>query len=324
MIPIIQNTKIDMGIVKSGESLICVLMIDKLLTREEIINNSYKYCEQIIKYLDEKMNKVAIIFPSSNKELDCECLFLQYIPELNIFDTNGNCGNAVVASAVYYMNRKYLGNIKSLMIENINTNKRIELSIKKTIGDVFDVEVTLFDPEGTITPKPLPTGNIIDKIYVNNKEYGTSIVDAGNPYIFIERSQLELSMSEFKDPNLPIYEEFKLLRQKAKHLIGLNKESVFPKFAIVNSMELDNSIEARMITVPTWHKTFAITGLACLIKAALIPGTVVNRNIKMKNNEEVSVYCPNNRKMKVRYRSIHQKISTISLSQTVRLKGELK
>ncbi|AUJ61250.1 MULTISPECIES: PrpF domain-containing protein [Bacillus amyloliquefaciens group] len=317
------SNKIIKGIVKSGESLICVLMVDKLLIKEKLVQNSYEYCNQIIEHLGGKVNKVAIIYPSLKKDLDCECLFLQYIPQLNSFDISGNCGNAIVAAAVYYMNKKQTRNIEALIVENINTNKRIKVMLQNFAEDFFEVEVTFFDPEGSITSTSLPTGNIIDKIHVNNKEYLASIVDTGNPYIFIERSQLDLSISEFKDPNLKIYREFELIRHKAKCLIGLNENSVFPKFSIVNKVAMNNSIEARMISVPTWHKAFALTGLACLIKAVLISGSVVNQNISIDDaSKEITVYFINKKKMKVKYQCINQNISTICISQTVKvLKG---
>ncbi|HDR4766536.1 MULTISPECIES: PrpF domain-containing protein [Bacillus cereus group] len=320
------NSPSKFGIIQSGNSKVIVCLIENF--NSEIFSELYSYFlihikDRIKKYLGTNISKVALVTEHPNKIVNLQSLFLQYIPEKGIFDINGNCGNAMIAATIFY-NLKINGNrLAYYSVINMNTNKKHIISINRKSGHTLETEISFEQPQGSITKTLLPTGNLVDIVTVNERNYKVSIVDAGNPYVFIDKEQLLLSESLFRSVDLPLSREYELIRKEAQNLIKINADSVFPKFSIISQSKEANSINARMISVADWHKSFALTGLVCLSTAAMIRGTVVNQNVKLVDDKNLFVNTINRKKIEIKRLNRNIFTSSLSITQTVIIKEEL-
>jgi len=320
------NSPSKFGIIQSGNSKVIVCLIENF--NSEIFSELYSYFlihikDRIKKYLGTNISKVALVTEHPNKIVNLQSLFLQYIPEKGIFDINGNCGNAMIAATIFY-NLKMNGNrLAYYSVINMNTNKKHIISINRKSGHTLETEISFEQPQGSITKTLLPTGNLVDIVTVNERNYKVSIVDAGNPYVFIDKEQLLLSESLFRSVDLPLSREYELIRKEAQNLIKINADSVFPKFSIISQSKEANSINARMISVADWHKSFALTGLVCLSTAAMIRGTVVNQNVKLVDDKNLFVNTINRKKIEIKRLNRNIFTSSLSITQTVIIKEEL-
>ncbi|MHA4096144.1 PrpF domain-containing protein [Bacillus cereus] len=320
------NSPSKFGIIQSGNSKVIVCLIENF--NSEIFSELYSYFlihikDRIKKYLGTNISKVALVTEHPNKIVNLQSLFLQYIPEKGIFDINGNCGNAMIAATIFY-NLKINGNrLAYYSVINMNTNKKHIISINRKSGHTLETEISFEQPQGSITKTLLPTGNLVDIVTVNERNYKVSIVDAGNPYVFINKEQLLLSESLFRSVDLPLSREYELIRKEAQNLIKINADSVFPKFSIISQSKEANSINARMISVADWHKSFALTGLVCLSTAAMIRGTVVNQNVKLVDDKNLFVNTINRKKIEIKRLNRNIFTSSLSITQTVIIKEEL-
>ncbi|EJP85274.1 PrpF domain-containing protein [Bacillus cereus] len=314
------------GIIQSGNSKVIVCFIENF--NRNIFSDLYSYFlihikDRVKKFLSTNISKVALVTENPSEIANLQSLFLQYIPEKGIFDIRGNCGNAMIAATIFY-NLKMNGNrLAHYSVINLNTKKKHIISIKRKRGHTLETEILFEQPQGSITNTLLPTGNLVDIVTVNERDYKVSIVDAGNPYVFIDKEQLLLSESSFGNVDLSLISEYELIRKEAQKLIKINTDSVFPKFSIVSQSKERNAINARMISVAAWHKSFALTGLVCLTTAAMIRGTIVNQNIKFVDNKSFFVNTIDRKKFEIKRLNKNIFTTSLSITQTVIIKEEL-
>jgi 2-methylaconitate cis-trans-isomerase PrpF len=216
----------------------------------------------------------------------------------------------------------------TLRILQVNTNKLIIAQIPVK-DDLYDEEggyaidgvpgtggkITLrfVDPGGSVTHRLLPTGNARDILEVPDigKIY-VSIVDAGNPVIFARASDLGLKGTEINeiDDSVEFKHKLEAVRSRGAVLIGLasspeeasNKSQDVPKIAIVSAPQAYETISgqviykhnidllARIMSMGTLHKAYAVTGAICTAGAAKIDGTVVNEVLSPGSLEKEELY----------------------------------
>ncbi len=153
------------------------------------------------------------------------------------------------------------------------------------------------DVAGGITGKLLPTGNVRDKVVAGNKEYEISLVDAGNPLVFIRAADLGMQGTESPaciEGNAELMATIDKIRSQAAvmcGLVGLAEEASLkspynPFFAIVsppasytaingrNVEAGDADIVSRLLFMLRMHKTYPVTGTVCTGAACRIPGSI--------------------------------------------------
>jgi 2-methylaconitate cis-trans-isomerase PrpF len=155
-------------------------------------------------------------------------------------------------------------------------------------------------PGGAATGRLLPTGdpvNVLDVVGVGPLE--VSMVDAGNPCVFIAADALGLvgtEMPDVLDGQLELLNQLEAIRCSASVAMGISdsmksaaKIPGIPKVALVSPAQsaatlsgdrLDESecdITLRMISVGQPHRAIPVTGSMCAAIAAQITDTVVNR-----------------------------------------------
>jgi 2-methylaconitate cis-trans-isomerase PrpF len=173
-------------------------------------------------------------------------------------------------------------------------------------GTGAKLKVDFFEPAGSITGKLLPTGN--PKDYINLGEKGTftvSIVDAGNPVVYLVAEELGLKGTELPvevegmPEVLALIEE---IRSVAAEMTGIvsdrklatstspaypkigfvtaPKDYINPEGVLVKAEEVD--LVARLASMQKMHRAYMITGAISTGAASKIEGTVVNDVISQR------------------------------------------
>jgi len=235
--------------------------------------------------------------------------------EKAVVDYDGNCGNISQGVGPFAVDEGLVPvtePITTVRIFNTNTKKVIEAAVPVkdgkalTEGDFFvngvpgtgaKIVLNFVNSGGSKTGKLLPTGNVVDKMRLNDgRAVRVSLVDAANPAVFVQAADLGFTGKELpKDTTinpqiLAIMEE---IRVKAAVMMKLAPapEKVgpaVPKVAFVappqdyetsagkNILASDCDLLARTKALAVMHKAYAVTGGICVGAAALIEGTVVN------------------------------------------------
>lgn len=265
---------------------------------------------------DTLTSKCAIIGPSTRSDADVDYTFAQVGIEQDVVDYKGNCGNISSAVGPFAVDEGMVPittPVTNVRINQTNTGRIIvaEVSIKEgkaaVDGDLqidgvpgkgARITLDFSDTQGAVTGKLLPTDNAIDTVLYNGNKYHISIVDAGNPLVFISAEELGLRGTEKPDEiegNSTLMKTIEHIRGVAAKKIGLVErwdlaaiESPYiPFFAIVSPPsdyetynnkkihESDIDIVSRLLFMLRVHRTYPGTGTVCTGAAAKIQGTVV-------------------------------------------------
>jgi 2-methylaconitate cis-trans-isomerase PrpF len=159
------------------------------------------------------------------------------------------------------------------------------------------------DVVGGITGKLLPTGNAKDSIEVDGIKYTVSIVDAGNPVVFINAASLEMKGTESPyeiESNKPLMETIEKIRGHATVMCGMvdkpenakTKSPYVPFFYIVSPpadyrtisgttvKAGDIDLVARALFMLKTHKAIQVSGSLCTGAAARVPGSIVGEVLR--------------------------------------------
>lgn len=264
---------------------------------------------------DVLTSKLAIISPPSRPDADVDYTFGQVSFETKFVDYGGNCGNISAAVGPFAIDegfveavepvttvRIHLTNSNNILVAEVpvkNGKACVEgdYSIDGVPGTGAKITLDWSDTAGAITGKLLPTGNAKDVISVDGKDYEVSLVDAGNPLVFIHANSLGMSGTESPneiEANKDLMATIEKIRGRATVILGLVKtpeeaaikSPYAPFFAIVsspadytsisgekvNAEEVD--IVSRLLFMLRMHKTYPVTGTVCTGAAVRIPGSV--------------------------------------------------
>jgi hypothetical protein len=269
-------------------------------------------------------SKVCIIGPSEREDADVDYTFGQVSVDKAIIDWRGNCGNLTSAVGIFAIAQNLLKPKEpetTVRIYNTNSDKIIYVtypvkdgvalsegnySIQGVPGTGAKLKVDFFDPAGSITGKLLPTGNAKDYIDLGEKGIFTvSIVDAGNPVVFLIPEEIGLKGTELPvevesmPKQLALIEE---IRSVAAEMIGIVKDRklatstspaypkigfvstpadyVNPEGVLIKSEEVD--LVARLASMQKMHRAYMITGAVSTGAASKVQGTVVHDVISQR------------------------------------------
>jgi 2-methylaconitate cis-trans-isomerase PrpF len=226
------------------------------------------------------ISKYAVIKPSSHPMYDIDYLFFQLIPGNPFsFDINGSCGHSILASIRVAMEWGWISNVfpglrVRVFIENIGDSVVCEID---KINLLNSIECTAhFINNSRVKLKSfLPTGKPTDVLNTSIGEFEVSIVSAGNPYVFINSDYFGIrSEQDLFEGDQLLFDQLQIIRQEASNVLGWDPNSIFPKIAIFGYFT-GKSLSVRAISVPSWHPTLALTGVASLSVATAIEDSVV-------------------------------------------------
>lgn len=279
---------------------------------------------------DVLTSKLAIISPPSRPDADVDYTFGQVSFETEFVDYVGNCGNISAAVGPFAIDeglvepiepvttvRIHLTNSNNILVAEVpvkNGKACVEgdYSIDGVPGTGAKITLDWSDTAGAITGKLLPTGNAKDVISVDGKDYEVSLVDAGNPLVFIHANSLGMSGTESPneiEANKALMATIEKIRGRATVIFGLVKtpeeaaikSPYAPFFAIVsppadytsisgekvNAEEVD--IVSRLLFMLRMHKTYPVTGTVCTGAAVRIPGSVAWEVLRKEAKTKQSV-----------------------------------
>ena len=210
----------------------------------------------------------------------------------------------VVAEEPVTRVRIYQKNTNKLIIADVPVkdglyNEEGDFSIDGVPGSGGKILLHFVDPGGSISGKLLPTGNAKDEIDVKGiGRIAVSIVDAANPVVFVRARDLGLSGTEIYeiDGSEEIRAKLEAIRARGAVMLGFadspeeaSKTSQdVPKIAFVSEPSPYQTVTGRMITADdidivarimsmgTLQKAYAVTGAICTAGAAKIEGSVVS------------------------------------------------
>lgn len=202
--------------------------------------------------------------------------------------------------------------VTRVRIHQENTNKRIvaEVPVK---GGRFDEEggyaidgvpgtgsrilLRFVDPAGSVTGRLFPTGRRRDRFDIAGiGVVEVSCIDAANPFVFVRAEALGLNGTETEaiEGNAGVKSVLEAIRCRAAVELGIaateeeatRRSQAVPKVAMVAAPQAypalngraialgDADLLARMLSMGTLHRTYAVSGAVATAGAVMIPGTV--------------------------------------------------
>lgn len=268
---------------------------------------------------DVLTSKLAVIAPSSREDADVDYTFGQVSFDKKMIDYKGNCGNISAAVGPYAIDHglvKAVEPVTTVRIHLTNSGQILTAQVPvkdgkaKVSGDCridgvpgtgARIDLDWSRIIGTVSGKLLPTGSPKDQIRIDTPEgeriYEVSLVDAGNPLVFIRAESLGMKGTETPDEiesNGELMETIEKIRDKAALLFGLTekegeareKSPYNPFFAIVSPPQDHNcfngekikeeevDLVSRLLFMLHMHKAYPITGTVCTGAAMKIPGSI--------------------------------------------------
>ncbi|MCG8544544.1 MAG: 2-methylaconitate cis-trans isomerase PrpF family protein [Alphaproteobacteria bacterium] len=272
------------------------------------------------------LSKVCIVGPPTHEDADIDYTFAQIGVERATVSYAGNCGNMSAAMGPFAIDEGIVstdGDAAMVRIHNTNTKKIIhahfamdegraavdgDYELRGVAGTGAPVRLDFRDPGGAGTGKLLPTGNVIDTLVVPELgEIEVSMVDAGNPVVFVAAQTLGLKGTELPadiDANGPLMATLEQIRAIGAVAMGLaetpeqatKSSPVVPFVGFVSPAQDavtiadtpvdadEGDVTARILSSGKTHRALPLTCSICTTVAARIDGTLVNRLARPTDN----------------------------------------
>ncbi|AET94751.1 AcnD-accessory protein PrpF (plasmid) [Burkholderia sp. YI23] len=296
---------------------------DRILMR--VIGSPDPYGQQIdgMGGATSSTSKVVIVGPSSREDCDVDYRFGQVAIDKPVVDWSGNCGNLTAAVGPFAIAQGLVDaprdGIAIVRIWQANIGAKIIAHVPMKSGEVVEegdfeldgvtfpaaeIRIEFLDPGGDgddAGGAMFPTGNAIDVLDVPGVgPIEMTMINAGNPAIFIDAASLGLHGSELQrdvNSDSALLQKAEAIRSHASVRMGLAATAEdatrlrphTPKLAFasrpasyvassgkaIDSSTLD--INARIFSMGKLHHAMTGTGAVAIAVAAVVPGTVVNR-----------------------------------------------
>lgn len=271
-------------------------------------------------------SKAAIIGPPSRDDADVDYTFAQVSVTHALVDWGGNCGNISAAVGPFAIDQglvRAVEPVTSVRIHNTNTGKVIVAGVPtargraRLDGDYIipgvpgtgaRIQLEFHDPAGSITGTLLPTGNVCDELRLaDGRLVQVSVVDAGNPTVFLRAADLGLTGTELP-PEIEARTDATSVLEEARSIVaeriglvadralatrltpGLPKVGVVaPPVDHVGAMGeaisgADCDLVGRLMSMQTAHRSYMITGAIATAAAAFVPGTIVAQAVRSRGS----------------------------------------
>jgi 2-methylaconitate cis-trans-isomerase PrpF len=300
-------------IMKSGTSLVAIIDVNKMKIYE---NLNITYLKEIIHKVKKKycidLNKFAVLTPESK-----ELFFIQYIPSLDKIDLSGNCGNAVVAAYEYLI--KHYGESSSINLKN--TDKVMKLQLKSKVDSLNSIiELNFFDFTPTQLKSTFPLNDRLLFVQKEIESIPVSVVDVGNPYIWVRKK--DISANSLSSWGIDEMRKLEDIRREIQKVLNIPNQSVFPKIAAFSNNKSLPVFEVKSISVPSWHPSFALTGIINLCYTISMDDTIINNELLKRKPTSLSIKTPSNN-MKVSLEYNQGSIYCLKIEQKVTKIGEV-
>ncbi len=273
-------------------------------------------------------SKVAVVAPPEKPGQPIRYTFGQVSVTTPMVDYRGNCGNLSAAVGPFAIDEgmvEAVDPVTTVEILNTNTGKIIfaevpvregravvegDCSISGVRGTGAPIPLRFEDPGGAVTGSLLPTGHRVDRISVPGRgDLEVSIVDAGNPTVFVKAEDLGLSGGEPPeqiDADAGLLSTLEGIRGLAAERCGLvsdaaeaaHRSPAVPKVAIISAPSASAEevhLSATILSMGKAHRAYALTGAIATAVAAKIEGTVVHAVSRKGEGPDVIFRHPSGR-----------------------------
>jgi 2-methylaconitate cis-trans-isomerase PrpF len=188
--------------------------------------------------------------------------------------------------------------IAEVPVKNGRFDEAGDYAIDGVPGTYSRILLRFADPGGSVTGRLLPTGHAKDEMDVPGiGRVSFSLIDAANPVVLVRAADIGLSGTEIEeiDASTEIKSILEFIRCRAAVMTGIarnEKEATqssqaIPKIGIVAEPKAYQTIggrpivpasidlTARIMSMGTLHRSFAVSGAIATAGAAMIPETVV-------------------------------------------------
>ena len=271
-------------------------------------------------------SKVVILKKSDRAGFDVDYLFGQVAIDRATIDWSGNCGNLTSAVGPFAVSEGLVAapkdGIATVRIWQANIGKGIVSRVPVKGGEVVEegdfeldgvtfpsaeIALEFMDPGGGEDDEGgamFPTGRLVDDIDVPGLGIvKATLINAGNPTIFVAASALGLRGNELQDEvngDAGVLAKFEAVRAHCAVAMGIaktaeeasTKRQATPKIGFVApAMDCTASngktiraeeiaLTARMVSMGKLHHAMTGTGAVAIAVAAAIPGTVVHAAVR--------------------------------------------
>jgi 2-methylaconitate cis-trans-isomerase PrpF len=279
---------------------------------------------------DSLTSKLAIIGPPTREDADVDYTFGQVSITAAFVDYAGNCGNISSGVGPFAIDEGLVDAVEpvtKVRIHQTNTSSMIvaevpvvdgkaavngDYRISGVPGSGARIAMDFSDTAGAVTGRILPTGNPRDTLDVEGLgPIEVSIVDAGNPVVFLRASSLGLKGTESPtdiDADPKLLDSIERVRGHAAQLVGMvadwqeaaDSSPYVPFIALVeppqaySSFATGEKVAQGDVDFVSWllfmlkmHKAYPITGTISTGAAARIPGTIVHEVADRSPDEDL-------------------------------------
>jgi methylitaconate Delta-isomerase len=272
---------------------------------------------------DSLTSKLAIIGPATRPDADVDYTFAQVSITGALVDYSGNCGNMSSGVGPFAIDQGLVDvtePVTTVRIHQTNTKSIIvarvpvvhgraaihgDYHIDGVPGTGARIDLDFSDAAGGVTGQLLPTGHVIDELDVPGVgKLHASIVDAGNPCVFVRARDLGIQGTETPaqiDGDRQLNDRIERVRGIVATMLGFVKQwsdaakaSPYVPFLVIVSPPADYvdfttgrtipadqvDLVARLVFMLKMHKTYAVSGTVCTGTAAKIPGTLVSEALR--------------------------------------------
>lgn len=251
------------------------------------------------------LSKAAIVGPApAGSAADVAFRFAQVEVAAPRVDFTGNCGNISAAIGPFALEAGLVSggdDLVDVVVLSLNTGQRYrarvptrsgryqpagDFHISGVPGSGSRIAIEYLDPAGSAGCGPLPTGMAQEEIDIGGTAVTASIVDVGNPVVFVSAAAVGADAAASPDEidaNSGLCHRLECLRREAAVRTGLAesieeaaKRPTIPKVAMVGPPAPGADVAVRLISMGRAHRTIAITGAMAAATAAALPGTVVS------------------------------------------------
>jgi 2-methylaconitate isomerase len=262
------------------------------------------------------LSKICVIGPPTRADADVDYTFAQVAVERASVDYGANCGNMSAAIGPFAVDERLVpaahdGEI-TVRIHNTNTGKLIHsrfevlggwartdgsLRIDGVVGSGAPIRLEFRDLAGARTGRLLPAGGAMHELrHPRGDRIRASMMDAGNPCVFVDAAALGLDgtePAERLESEADLMQALEALRRQAAVIMGLASDEeqaaasrVVPFIGMVARIHPwvsrsgerlgadDADVSVRMLSSGNAHRAIPITSALCAAVACRTPGTL--------------------------------------------------
>lgn len=269
------------------------------------------------------LSKIVIVEPSPRDDADIDYTFVQIAVGEPVADYGQMCGNMSSAVGPFALEEGLVsasGNATMVRVHNTNTGKVFHSTFAVQNGRAIEegdfeipgvsqcgakVQLDFLDPGGSRTGQLLPTGHAVQDLEVPGLgTFTASMVDASNPVVFVNASDLGVKGNENPvdlDADKALMDKLDMIRRQGAVAMGLaNAPEIAqlstPKVALVAVPSTftaldgrdygpsDYHVSVRLVSMGNFHRAITLTGAMCVAVAARVPDSLIAEHVPLSGD----------------------------------------